>query len=151
MIFKNLKCNLRVLRIIRIIKNLEIFFFNAILIFFDRYFIYRSQNNAINFLCQHIEIETNIFQSIWSFIFNFVNIYYIFSILIDDVNSIKCVQINQVFNILINSIFFKLIILTISLSDNISYCFILNFNNSDSIFNNVIFKIDVTILTNWLY
>ena len=124
------------------IENLEIFFFDAILIFVDWYFFRCNENNIINIFVLFIEFETNFRQSIWSFIVDFINNDDIFNLLISIINNASGVSFNRKFRIFIKNVFFYMFISKILFQCDISQCFIFSFDDDDSIFNDVIIKID---------
>ena len=102
--FRRQRRYLNVFRIVRMIENLKIFFFDAILIFVDWYFFRCSENSVINIFDQFIEFETNFCQSIWSFIVDFVDNDNIFNSLISIINSASGVSFNQKFRIFVKNV-----------------------------------------------
>ena len=131
-----------VFRIVKIIENFKIFFFNAISIFVDWYLICCNENNIINIFDQFIKFETNFRQSIWLFIINFINNNNVFNLLISIINSANDVSFNRKLYIFVKSAFSYMFISKILLQCDISQCFIFSFDNDDNIFNDVIIKID---------
>ena len=132
---------LNVFRIIKMIENLKIFFFDAISVFVDWYFIYCNENNIINIFNQFIKFETNFHQSIWSFIV--INNNDIFNSLILIINNASNILFNQKFRIFVRNIFFNMFISKILFQCDILQCFIFSFDDDDNIFNNVIIKINI--------
>ena len=125
------------------IENFKIFFFDAILIFVNWYFICCNENSVINISDQFIKFETNFRQSIWLFIVNFINNNNIFNSLISIINSASDVSFNWKFCIFIKNVLFNIFISKILFQCNISQCFIFNLDDDNSIFNDVIIKINI--------
>ena len=144
---------LNVFRIVRMIESFEIFFFDAVSVFADWYFICCSENNIINISDQFIEFETNFRQSIWSFIVDFINNDDIFNSSISIINSANNVSFNRKSCIFAKSVLSYMLISKILSQCDISQCFIFSFDDGDSIFSDVIIKIDDhdVILKNFIF
>ena len=109
-IFERQRRYLNIFRIIKMIENFKIFFFNAISVFADWYFICCNENSIINISDQFIKFETNFCQSIWSFIVDFIDNDNIFSSLISIINSANGVSFNQKFRIFVKNVFLNMFI-----------------------------------------
>ena len=118
------------------------FFFNAISVFADWYFICCNENNIINIFNQFIKFKTNFRQPIWSFIINFIDNDDIFNSLISIINSANDVLFNQKFCIFVRNALSYMFISKILFQCDILQCFIFSSDDDDSIFSDVIIKID---------